>query len=98
MALQDEMEKLREVCYQRYRKTHPTPDDEWLDPARAEGFSDCEELIARMLEGMADLEECKAQEHEARVVWCELHHARSKALREAALAIRLGQHRREVES
>jgi len=98
MALQDEMEKLREVCYQRYRKTHhPTPDGELLDSARAEGFSDCEELIAQMLETKAEEEREKAGSRLTAEGEHFRHMVRCRALMEAALAVRLGQHRREVE-
>lgn len=64
--------------------------DGLLDRARAEGFSDCEELIAQWLESRAD--------DEGRMLGSGFRRNRSSALREAALAIRLGQHRREVES
>jgi hypothetical protein len=59
------------------------------------GFADCEELIASMLERLANEEEGKI------VGWSpemQARQTRAQVLREAALAVRLGQHRREVET
>lgn len=58
-----------------------------VEDARLEGFADCEELVAAMLERMADAgENIQGWKPEARDL-------RARTLREAALAVRLGQHR-----
>lgn len=57
-----------------------------IDEARSEGFADCEKLIAQWLESKAAIEE--RGESDSKVML---------TLRSAALAIRLGQYRREVE-
>lgn len=72
------------------------------DHARAEGFSDCEELIAQWLESKADESDQLADSTDTDTGIMNMERpilrARARTLREAALAIRLGQHRREVES
>lgn len=67
------------------------------EAARGEGFADCEELVASMLERMADAEEEQGLGLVGGVTLPTHHTTRSRVLREAALAVRLGQHRREVE-
>jgi hypothetical protein len=62
--------------------------------ARLEGFADAEELIAGMLERMAASEEAKMQGWSPEV---QARGHRAGTLREAALAVRLGQHRDEPE-
>lgn len=67
-----------------------------IEAARVEGFTDCEELVASMLERMAAREESAATSGKA--VDFSRHRIRAQVLAEAALAVCLGQHRREVES
>jgi len=92
MSLQKEIAEMLKATQQRFSVSNSA------DPARAEGFSDCEELIAQWLEKQA----CEADRHtadpETMLMESCILRARARVLREAALAIRLGQHRREVES
>jgi hypothetical protein len=61
------------------------------------GFADCEELIASMLERYAEEADHKAKSIVLQGSGRDFE-VRAMVLREAALAVRLGQHRREVEA
>ena len=76
------------------------------EAARLDGFETCEGLVAEMLEAMAQAEAGKASTAYHAYIRAEMgevfdakdrhvrHEARAAALREAALAVRLGQARR----
>lgn len=68
------------------------------DSARAEGFADCESLIAAMVSAMAGRELSKAALalHDDNPTTAKHHKDRSGALREVVLAVSLGQHRTDA--
>jgi len=61
-----------------------------LDAVTAQAFEDCEKMVVAMLEAMAEQEEGKA------FGTLGFREARARALREAALAVSLGQHRMDL--
>jgi hypothetical protein len=65
-----------------------------VEDARRGGFADAEELIAGMLERMAGAQEARGEEAQSLK---GIYGQRAQVLREAALAVRLGQHRDEPE-
>lgn len=88
-------EPLTEDLGKALTKFHHLTERQVIENARAEGFVDCEELIASMLERMSDEEFLKGVAEDCQ--YPREFGARSRSLREAALAVRLGQYRREVE-
>lgn len=61
-----------------------------------EGFADCEALVVAMLTAMARNEAEKASKRAAQGIEREGHETRAHCLREAALAVQLGQHRTDA--
>lgn len=73
---------------------------EHVDAARLEGltqgFADCEALVVLMFEALADTEDEKALKYAPQGIEREGRETRAACLREAALAVSLGQHRTDA--